>query len=118
MPTTIKHIYDWNCTYGDSATSFLLLHTLQISAGTILEDFELRVIFDFLVWRHVIGAPIGVLELVECIWDKVNLGFLEGVKGPKVLWTPRCRKRSYAYVCGSGKPEKLDYRRYVCKGMV
>ena len=81
LPTTIRHIYDWHCTHGDSATPFPLLHTLHISAETIFEDFELRVIFDFSVWRHVIGAPIGVLELVECRWDKFNMGFWRVSKG-------------------------------------
>jgi hypothetical protein len=49
----------------------------------------LRVISNFLVWRHIIGAPIGVLEPVDCTWDKFNLGFSEDVKGLKVLHTIR-----------------------------
>ena len=118
LPTTIKYIYDWYRTSGDSTTPFPLLHTLQISAETDVEDFESRVIFEFLVWRHDIGVPIGMLQLVGCRWDKFNLDFLEDIKGLRVVWTAHCRKDSYIYVCGSGKPEQLDFRRHACKGMV
>jgi len=112
LPTTIQCIYDWYLTKGDSATPFPFLHTLQISAGFYAEDFELKFIYDFLLWRQVIGAPIAVLELEDCAWDMFDPDLLEGLKGLKVMWTtPRGIKRSY--VCGNGKPKQLDFHRYM-----
>ena len=108
LPTTIQRIYDWYLTNGDSTTPFPLLHTLQISAKPSDEDLELRVIPDFLVWRHAIGAPITALELEDWGWDTFDLDVLDDLKGLKVVWTvPHGRKSSC--VCSNGKPKQLDF---------
>jgi hypothetical protein len=87
LPTTIQRIYDWYLTNGDSTTPFPFLHTLQISSEPSVEDFDLRIIFDFLVWRQTIGAPIAALELEDWGWDTFDLDVLDDLKGLKVVWT-------------------------------
>lgn len=92
----------------------VLFPSLRIlKVRTALQVTELsKTICEFYNRRQEEGFPLKRLDMSGNIMQPVDLMFLDEFKGLIVVWSPK-EGLLEEYTCGTGKPEKLDFRRNV-----
>ncbi|KAF9476281.1 hypothetical protein BDN70DRAFT_882663 [Pholiota conissans] len=93
---------------GPDSPLFPLLKTIRIAPFITASDTDM--ILPFLHHRQSLGVPMKVFDLAlhPLAGFPINFSFLDEIKGMKVAW--KSGKESKTYVCGSGRPDELDFQ--------